>query len=216
MDKTPTCSAPSHGSIPPPIMTINPAPSTTNRNMKKELNDHTEMRLEDFMKKFSIGDDVWVISKGQWHEAKIILIEMYKYLGDETTSVPIYRIHYPGWGKRCDEWMCSDSLMLQNTEINAKASAENGALMEASGIKSMKTGKRTAQADKTSSLQMTAKKASVKAPILCLSTEYLPPEAEEKVEAEEARLPNLGVTSKNITSSAEAVEVMREFNRTFR
>ncbi|GAU97628.1 hypothetical protein RvY_08894 [Ramazzottius varieornatus] len=161
MDKTSTCSAPSHGGIPPPIMTINPAPSTPNRNMKKELNDHTEMRLEDFMKKFSIGDDVWVISKGQWHEAKLILIETYKYSGDETTSVPIYRIHYPGWGKRYDEWMYSDSLMLQNTENNAKASAENGALMEASGIKSMKTGKRTAQADRTSSLQMTAEKANV-------------------------------------------------------
>ncbi|GAV01745.1 hypothetical protein RvY_12404-2 [Ramazzottius varieornatus] len=161
MDKTSTCSAPSHGGIPPPIMTINPAPSTPNRNMKKELNDHAEMRLEDFMKKFSVGDDVWVISKGQWHEAKIILIETYKYPGDETTSVPIYRIHYPDWGKRYDEWMYNDSLMLQNTENNAKASAENGALMEASGIKSMKTGKRTAQADKTSSLQMTAKKARV-------------------------------------------------------
>ncbi|GAU97846.1 hypothetical protein RvY_09075 [Ramazzottius varieornatus] len=58
MDKTSTCSGPSHGGIPPPI-TINPAPSTLNRNMKtKELNDHTEMRLEDFMKKINIGDDV--------------------------------------------------------------------------------------------------------------------------------------------------------------
>ncbi|GAV03673.1 hypothetical protein RvY_14065 [Ramazzottius varieornatus] len=75
---------------------------------KKELNDHTEMRLEDFMKKINTGTSLEnfrltvtqiklrVISKGQWHEAKTILIETYKCPGDETTSVSIYRIHYPG------------------------------------------------------------------------------------------------------------------------
>ncbi|GAV08623.1 hypothetical protein RvY_18288 [Ramazzottius varieornatus] len=162
MDKASTSSAASNGGIPPPIMTINPAPSTPNRNTKKrELDDDTEMRLEDFTKKFNIGDDVWVISKGQWHKAKIILIETDKYPGDQSTSVPIYRIHYPGWGKRYDEWMFSDSLMLQNTENDAKALAENDAFMEASGIKNKKTGKKTAQKDKTTSSQMTERKSSV-------------------------------------------------------
>ena len=90
---------------------------------------------------------MWVISKGQWHKAKVILIETDKYPGDKTTDVHIYRIHYPGWGKRYslllfhqklrykpvyyfshsryDETMFSDSLMLQNAENDGKAEAEN-------------------------------------------------------------------------------------------
>ncbi|GAU88659.1 hypothetical protein RvY_01310 [Ramazzottius varieornatus] len=68
--------------------------------------------------------------KGQWHKAKIILIEADKYPGEQATSVPIYRIHYLGWGKRYDEWMFSDSLMLQNAENDAKASGVKDVFME--------------------------------------------------------------------------------------
>ncbi|GAV09905.1 hypothetical protein RvY_19488 [Ramazzottius varieornatus] len=161
-----TSDAASDDFIPPPTMTINPTSSTPNRNMKKrELDDDTVMRLEDFIKQFNIGtsprvveyfiaqmklrmvehtwtcagylttpnssnvplgdkcssptfrywlrvcalgDDVWVISKGQWHTA-IILIEADKYPeeqatdkypGEQATSVLIYRIHDLGWEKR--------------------------------------------------------------------------------------------------------------------
>ncbi|GAU89938.1 hypothetical protein RvY_02429-2 [Ramazzottius varieornatus] len=101
MGNASTSDAASDDVIPPPTMTIDPTSSTPNRNMKKrELDDDTVLGLEDFIKQFNIGDDVWVINRGQFHKAKIILIEADKYLGAQATSLPIYRIHHPGWGKR--------------------------------------------------------------------------------------------------------------------
>ena len=47
-----------------------------------------------------LGEDVWVISKGQWHKAKVILTEESQYPVDNVTAVPCYKIHYPGWGKQ--------------------------------------------------------------------------------------------------------------------
>ena len=55
MDK-PSTSAASDGGIPPPIMTIKLPLGTPNKNVKKrELEDDSEMRLEDFLREFEIG-----------------------------------------------------------------------------------------------------------------------------------------------------------------
>ena len=49
---------------------------------------------------FSTGDVVKAIHKGEWYDAKIVGKDTAAYPGDETKTIPYYKVHYVGWSKQ--------------------------------------------------------------------------------------------------------------------
>ena len=49
---------------------------------------------------FSTGDVVKAIHKGEWYDAKIVGKDTAAYPGDETKTIPCYKVHYVGWSKQ--------------------------------------------------------------------------------------------------------------------
>ncbi|GAV08909.1 hypothetical protein RvY_18532-2 [Ramazzottius varieornatus] len=101
------------------------------------MEDDTNMRLEDFAQSFATGQVVWAINKG-WHKAKFIAMETDKYPGDHSFPVPVYKVHYLRFGKRYDEWMFGDSIVLVGPENDTKAAAKNEAFVKTTVTKRMR------------------------------------------------------------------------------
>ncbi|OQV17236.1 hypothetical protein BV898_08633 [Hypsibius exemplaris] len=85
----------------------------------------TAAQLKELQTIYTVGDNVWVMTKGLWSKAKVIKTDQAKHPEDAELAIPTSLVHYPGWSASFDEWVIGDSIMPQTPENEIRAVTEN-------------------------------------------------------------------------------------------